>query len=84
MEIAETTKVQLVKLTGEDLSGDVKIVNGSIDKCIVATTVKGEVHQMDLTEQQVRDLSKELFDLVGWLDKEQTERKGVLEDESYL
>ena len=81
MELQNKETIENYSLEGVDLKGEVQVKNGKITKCIVSygknitcaddsVLLRGNI---ELTEQDVRDMHKEFGALLSMIDKQ----KGV-------
>lgn len=72
MELINNELIQNYSLEGEVLKGEVKVKNGKIEKCVI-TTVRDNLYEYELSDQEVRDMQKEFSSLISEIDRQ----KGV-------
>lgn len=63
MELLNNESIQNYSLEGEVIKGEVRVKNGEIEICVVNFILRDKQSEIQLTEQEIRDLHKE-FDLL--------------------
>ena len=73
MELTNKETIENYSLEGVDLKGEVQVKNGRIEKCSISLSDPNNPYEIELSEQEIRDLHKEFGSLLSMIDKQ----KGV-------